>query len=160
MPGCDYLGLRRYQLTICAKWPGVPFREAAVVARCLEQLRQLASHEEFALPAYCFMPDHAHLVIEGRTPSSVLRRFVARWKQETAYWFSCDTGRPLWLPGYHDIVLRDTQSTVNTVRYVLENPVRAGLARRIGEYHFAGSDVYTEEELRELVEQWIGDAQG
>ncbi len=159
MPGCDYLGLRRYLVTICAKWPDAPFREAAVVTRALGQLRQRADGDEFALPAYCFMPDHVHLALEGRSPSSDLRRLVARWKQDAGHWFSREMGRSLWLPGYHDLVLRDNQSTVNAVRYVMENPVRAGLARRIGEYPFAGSDVYTKEELRELVEHWIGDAQ-
>ncbi len=105
------------------------------------------------------MPDHVHLALEGRSPTSDLRRLVGCWKQETGYWFSRGAGKSLWLPGYHDLVLRDNQATVNAVRYVLENPVRAGLARRIGEYPFAGSEVYTEAELRELVEKWNGEAQ-
>ena len=156
LPGCDYLGYRRYFVTIGARRPGAPFGEAGVVGRLLEQLRQCLTEERFALPAYCFMPDHVHLVLEGLSPSSDLRRLVARWKQATGYWFSREVGRPLWLPGYHDHVLRDNESTVNTVRYALENPLRAGLAGRMGEFPFAGSDVYTEQEIHELVNQWAG----
>jgi hypothetical protein len=37
------------------------------------------------------------------------------------------------------------------VRYILENPIRAGLAKKLGEYPFAGSDVY---DLPALLTAW------
>jgi putative transposase len=55
------------------------------------------------------------------------------------------------LSGYHDHVIRDGEPTVRTARYVLRNPVRAGLARRTGEYPFAGSDAYSWQELEEVL---------
>jgi hypothetical protein len=53
--------------------------------------------------------------------------------------------------GIDDRILRDDEATTAVARYVLENPVRAGLARRVGEYPFAGSDVY---DLRGLLTLW------
>ena len=45
-----------------------------------------------------------------------------------------------------------TNPTMATVGYVLRNPVRAGLVRRVGEHPFAGSDVYSPQELEEVRE--------
>ena len=53
--------------------------------------------------------------------------------------------------GYHEHILRDDEATESVVRYVLENPVRAGLTAALGEYAFAGSDVY---ELDALKTAW------
>jgi len=50
-------------------------------------------------------------------------------------------------------VLRDDESTEALARYTLENPVRAGLAARLGEYPFAGSDLYN---LQGLLSAWDG----
>ena len=150
LAGFSYLGLYRYFVTIGAKRPGEPFTSAAVVAHLLAQLRQQVAESKFALVAYCFMPDHVHLVLEGLSESSDLRCCLSRWKQASGYWFKQHTNRPLWLSGYHDHVLRDKRSTMDFVGYVLRNPVRARLARRIGEYPFAGSDVYGQQELDEL----------
>ena len=40
---------------------------------------------------------------------------------------------------------------VSGVRYILENPIRAGLTRELGEYRFAGSEVY---DLEGLLTAW------
>jgi hypothetical protein len=48
-------------------------------------------------------------------------------------------------------VLRHDESTVDYVRYVFENSLQAGLAKRVGEFRFAGSDVLSEEEITEVV---------
>jgi hypothetical protein len=45
-------------------------------------------------------------------------------------------------------VLRDDEKAMTTARYILENPVRAGLAKTVSEYPFVGSQVY---ELKDLL---------
>ena len=42
-----------------------------------------------------------------------------------------------------DRILRDDEATLAVVRYILENPIRAGLAKELGEWPSAGSHVYT-----------------
>jgi hypothetical protein len=44
------------------------------------------------------------------------------------------TKTPVWQEGYHDHGLRDGDDYRARLRYLLENPVRAGLAGRVGEY--------------------------
>jgi hypothetical protein len=46
-------------------------------------------------------------------------------------------------------VLRDDELTLVVARYILENPVRAGLVARVEDYPFVGSFVY---ELKEILE--------
>jgi putative transposase len=159
LEGFPYVGLYRYFLTICAIRPTIPFQNRKVVESVLEQLRHFTAREQFALLAYCFMPDHVHLLVEGLSDGSDLRRLVTRWKQVTGFSYQRLEGRPLWWSGYHDHVLRAHESIAAYVSYVLQNPVKAGLARQIGEFPFAGSDVYSEEQLREIVGS-VGGEQG
>ncbi len=145
------MGHHRYFLTICTRRGAVELTSPLVAQRLLFHLRQHVEAEAFALLAYCLMKDHLHLVLEGLSEASDLGRLVSRWKQATGYRLKQETGRAVWMTGYYDRVLRDGESTFDTVRYVLANPVTAGLASRIGEYEFAGSDVFSRQELDELL---------
>ena len=98
---------------------------------------QIAMAHDFAIHAYCFMPDHVHVLLEGTTDQAFLPRFVSRWKQSTAHLIGQQHDIRLWQPGYFDRVLREQESSRATARYVLENPVRAQLATRVGEFPFA-----------------------
>ena len=97
------------------------------------------------------MPDHVHLLLDGLSEQADLRRLVTRWKQATGYNYRRETGRLLWMSGYYDRILRDGESTMEAVRYVMMNPIRAGLARQVGEYQYAGSDVFSNQELQEVL---------
>ena len=96
------------------------------------------------------MPDHLHLLVIGDSEQSDLREFVRRFKQVTGFAYRREHGGALWQPGYHDRIMRDDEHTEIAARYILANPVRAGLSQTIGEYPFAGSLVYDTEALRML----------
>jgi REP element-mobilizing transposase RayT len=55
------------------------------VGLVLSQILHAANDEQFALVAYCFMPDHVHLLVEALSESSCALRFVARTKQRTGF---------------------------------------------------------------------------
>ena len=94
------------------------------------------------------MPDHVHLVIAATHSAAHLPTFISRWKQFSGYAYRRGHGNCLWQPSYYDHVLRDDESTSKAVRYVLENPVRAGLVEAFADYPFSGSDVYSFDELK------------
>lgn len=148
----DYVGLYRYFLTICTFERARVFVQPDLVAPVLEQFRRLAGRDGFALFAYCFMPDHLHLLVEGTQETSDLRRFVFTAKQSSGFTYKRAVGRRLWQEGYYDHVLRDEEATIVKARYIVENPVRAGFARTIQEYPFSGSDVYTLDQLAEAAQ--------
>jgi putative transposase len=114
------------------------FTSHEAVDPILMRVREAAAAHAFAVLAYCFMPDHLHLVVEGKTEAADLKRFVKAWKQKTGFEYSERCGNRLWQVGFFDHVLRSDESTERHVDYVLGNPVRAGLARTIDEYPFAG----------------------
>ena len=142
LAGVSYVGYQRYFLTACTAARHPAFASPPVTEGCLWQLRQSADAHAFAIAAYCFMPDHLHVVVYATSDASDLCAFVVHYKKLTGYEYSRRWGRRLWQPGYYDRVLRDDESTEAVARYVLENPVRAGLAKRLGEYRFSGSDLY------------------
>jgi hypothetical protein len=49
-------------------------------------------------------------------------------------------------------VLRGDEATLGVARYILENPVRAGLVARVEDYPFAGSMVYPIAEILAAVQ--------
>jgi putative transposase len=149
--GVPYVGYQRYLLTICTAFRHRAFESAEAVDEPRLQLTQTAAQFELANIAYCFMPDHLHIVLAGKSEHADLCAFAKRFKQITSFHYNRRFKRLLWQPGYHDRILRETEPTAVVVRYVLENPIRAGLARCVGEYPYAGSDVYG---LTELLVAW------
>lgn len=143
----SYIGFHRYSLTFCTIARHRVLTSSAVVTPILSQILGVAEREGFALLAYCFMPDHLHLLVEGRRDDANLRRFVHAAKQQSAYEYARTTGRGLWQPSYYDHVLRDEEATKRTIRYILENPIRAGLAASISDYPFLGSTEFTMQEI-------------
>ena len=97
------------------------------------------------------MPDHLHVLAAAESEGSDFRAFVKRFKQTTGFAYRRATQQALWQPGYHERILRGDEATEAVVRYILENPIRAGLAKALGEYRFAGSDVYR---LQDLLSVW------
>jgi putative transposase len=147
LSGVSYIGFQRYFVTACTSFRRPLFTEDAVVGMACEHLLHAAGLFEVAIPAYCFMPDHVHVVVTAESERSDLLGLMKYFKQTTGYAYSRSRGGPLWQPGYHERVLRDDEATESVVRYVLENPVRAGLAKAAGEYPHAGSFVYRIEDL-------------
>lgn len=138
--GFSYLGRSCYSITTCTAQRRQVFRDSSLVALVLSYLRDTATREQFALLAYCFMPDHVHLLVVGLTTSADLRRFMMTFKQRAGFVVAKRYGIKLWQEGYHDHVLRRDESLVRLVKYVLENPIRAGLAETVESYPFSGWD--------------------
>ena len=103
--------------------------------------------------AYCFMPDHVHLLIEGLRADSDCKRFISRAKQFSGFHYAQRHKRRLWQRYGYERVLRDDEATLDVARYILGNPLRAHLVNDIREYPFIGSSVMTVDGLIEYVRQ-------
>jgi putative transposase len=147
IPGFSYRGRWRYSITACTVDRRARLDDPAWFAVLIVQIRQLAGEEQFAVLAYCAMPDHLHLLVEGLSDDSCLPSFMFRLKQQTGFIYRRMTCRSLWQSGYYDRVLRHEEVSATVCRYILENPVRAGLTSAVGEYPYGGSDVFTLEEI-------------
>jgi putative transposase len=147
----DYRGFHRYFLTLCTFERNPYFIDAKNVAIAYEQILRAAGDQHFALVAYCFMPDHLHLLIEGTREDAYMKEFVARAKQFSGFYFKKQTKNRLWQRYGFEHVLRDDEDAPSVVRYLLENPVRAGLVTTPTEYPFWGSSVHSRRELLEYL---------
>jgi len=149
----SYVGLHRYSLTFCTNGRRSLLIKASVVKLVLEKLARTATEQRFAVIVYCFMPDHLHLLVEGLSDDSDCKVFIKKFKQYSGYYYSQERKDTLWQRYGFEHVLRDDEVTLNVARYILANPVRAGLARTIEEYPLVGSLVY---ELKELLASTSG----
>jgi putative transposase len=116
----------------------------------IRQIVQASCDWRVAVLAYCFMPDHLHLLVEGEAEDSNLVGFAHAVKQRTGFAFRKRSVGPLWQKGYFEHVLRDEELTVVVARYILANPVRAGLCVEPKDYPFSGSLVWSKNQLGDL----------
>ena len=152
--GFSYIGYQRYSLTFCTKDRKKRFVSKDAVDLVLAQISRAATEQAFAILAYCFMPDHVHLLVEGRAEHSDCRQFIARAKQYSGFYFSKAFHEPLWQRYSFEHIVRDSEKSTTVARYILQNPLRAGLVANISDYPFVGS---LEWSLPELLEWMMTD---
>jgi putative transposase len=88
------------------------------------------------LLAWVLMPDHWHGLIELGAMET-LSTCVQRLKANTARPFRTDQAScRVWAPGFHDRALRSGDDLRTAARYVVSNPLRAGIVRNIGSYPY------------------------
>ena len=97
------------------------------------------------------MPDHVHLLIQATAANADPRSFVARAKQKSGFDFAARYKHRLWQKGYYERVMRAGEPTIAVIRYIIANPVRAGLVVEPSEYPFWGSGVHSREALIEFI---------
>jgi len=99
-------------------------RAAEIVAGALRHLDGV----RYGLYAWCVMPNHVHVVFEPYAGFS-LATIVHSWKSFSAQRINRLLGRggPFWQREYYDHLLRDGEQFARAVRYVAENPEKAGL---------------------------------
>ncbi len=135
----NYIGTYAYFVTILTKDRGNYFREVEVVDSLIGDLVETAESEGLNVLAYCFMPDHLHLLVMGKDDQSNLKKFVSLFKQKSGYRFKKNYNENLWHISYYDHVLRKEENIENVALYILYNPVRKGLVSDYKEYPFSWS---------------------
>ncbi len=85
--------------------------------------------------AYVIMPDHLHWLMQ-LTGDRTLSEVVHQIKSVSAHRINHhlqDSG-PVWQRGFHDHAVRRDEDIRKLARYVIANPLRAGLVENISEY--------------------------
>lgn len=110
------------------------FSTACMAARCFENSTLL---EGSRMLAWVLMPDHAHWLIQLGGNRS-LSGLVNCLKSASARQANCLLQRsgPLWAAAYQDRALRREEDVKVVARYIIANPLRAGLVAQIGNYPF------------------------
>jgi len=86
--------------------------------------------------AWVLMPDHFHLLV-ALEPGGTLPKLMQRIKGVTSIAVGRERGSGgLWQDGYHDHAVRLEEGIRDVARYVIANPLRAGLVDSVGDYPF------------------------
>jgi REP element-mobilizing transposase RayT len=84
--------------------------------------------------AWVVMPDHLHWLVtlqSGDLPT--LMRCIKGRSAISINRALCSQGQ-LWQKGFYDHALREDEDLQTVARYIVANPLRAGLAEKIGDY--------------------------
>jgi REP element-mobilizing transposase RayT len=98
---------------------------ATIVASALRKF----DGNRYRLLAWCVMPNHVHVIFQPFA-GHALARILHSWKSFTAKEIKRESNRggAVWQKEYYDHLLRDGDQLTRAVRYIAENPARAGLS--------------------------------
>ena len=102
----------------------------------VQSFRYHAIHSHADTLAYVVMPNHVHWLVSLGTTTS-LSQLVASTKRFSSRRINLlrdRVGRRLWQSGFHDHAVRREEEVRQLARYVVANPLRAGLVKRLGDY--------------------------
>jgi putative transposase len=139
LPINNYVGKRLYFVTICCHDRRPILLNANVVSPILTRLSEIPRRHRFAIHAYCFMPDHLHLLCDGLSDESCLLDFVSSFKQHTSFDYRKHRGAPLWQKRSYDHILRKADAMEDVAWYIWMNPVRTNLCAEPKRFPFSGS---------------------
>jgi putative transposase len=112
------------------------FQDLHAGRKVVQALRYASDSGKAETLAYVVMPDHLHWLLslgEGVDLTRLvgaMKRYSARRINEL-YGVS---GRCIWQRGFHDHALRSDEDVPAVARYIVANPLRARLVKRIGDY--------------------------
>ncbi len=130
-----YGELNRIYLLTTNTFEREPVFQDFVLGRLIvDQFRQAQDSRRAISLAWVVMPDHFHWLIDLQQGS--LSELMQRVKSLSTKAVNLSTGRKisLWQQGFHDRALRREEDLVKLARYVVANPLRAGLVEKLGDY--------------------------
>ena len=129
-----------YFLTLCVRDSQPLFNHDALAGQVTKILHNVRREYGVQVYAYCLMPDHFHIVMSLEKTAKAVPEVVRDFKKLTtqAAWDHGCQGS-LWQRSFYDHVIRRNDDLELICRYVLENPVRAGLVEQTGEYPYSGA---------------------
>jgi putative transposase len=127
---------RAYLLTFVTHARTGYFADAALAQVASRALASASTWPDATLFCWVLMPDHWHGLVELR--DGALSRSTARAKSVVTREVRQSLGRhvAVWQDGYHDRAIRDEEDMRAIARYVVANPLRAGLAGTVGDYPY------------------------
>lgn len=117
----------------------------------LQTLKECKEVSAYKLLAYCLMGNHIHLLLkEGKEPlEQAFKRIGGRF----VYWYNVKYQRVghLFQDRFKSEPVDTTTYLLTVIRYIHQNPVKAGICERAEDYPYSSWREY-------LTEPWIADA--
>jgi putative transposase len=121
---------------------GLPFSEMERDI-ILKQLARQHAAGEFLLFAYVVMPDHLHLLLapDGCSLVALMRQLKRLTALEIAK--RRRMRGAVWQARYFDFILRRVGDFWEKLEYIHNNPVEAGLVKRVDEWRWSSAAYYS-----------------
>lgn len=137
LPAEAYRGTRVVSFTanVAAREP--IFTNPDLVAKHIDFLTRSSTEANCLCLLYCYMPDHAHILIRGLGESSDMKLAMSKYKLLAGIHHR-NNDLPKLQEDVHDRVLRYGELK-SRAKYIALNPVRGGLVENFVDYPFLGS---------------------
>ena len=105
-------------------------------------MKQVSVEKGNRIYAYCVMPNHVHILVDASDKcgvidfAKIIKGRFASSSRRVGFHTS-----PLQR-SFYDHILRKDEDVMAVAKYIVANPVRAGIADEVGKYPFACSLVY------------------
>ncbi|MBF0530909.1 MAG: transposase, partial [Deltaproteobacteria bacterium] len=127
------------------------FLKNETIAGLVENTLLHFDDQRYQLTAWTIMPNHVHVMVVTK-PNWPLKDIVHSWKSYTANKANQILQRsgPFWSPDFFDRFIRDEKHFLTAKKYIIDNPVRAGLCDRPQKWPFSSANrEYAGEEFGE-----------
>lgn len=104
-------------------------------------LRRSCEEHDCLCLVYCFMPDHLHVMLRGKSDDANCLAAMNKFKQLSGK-LLYRLKLPKWQDSFYDHVVRGGEDWRGQVTYIAMNPVRSGLVESFLDYPFTGSIGY------------------
>jgi putative transposase len=126
-------------VTVCTLGGQPVFRRPELATAVVDSVDWLRDVRKAKVFAYCVMPDHLHLLVSIRagdhlSPAINTFKSIATKRARHA-----GHAGLLWQDRFHDRVLRQRDSGIEVVEYILNNPVRKGIVKAAADYPYSGT---------------------
>jgi REP element-mobilizing transposase RayT len=111
------------------------------IAQIVADSLQYCGKTDFELHAWVIMPNHVHVLATARTEVSKFMRRMKGYSARQANRALTRTGEIFWQEESYDHLVRTPEEFRDIEAYILNNPVKAGLARSAEDYRWSSSYV-------------------
>jgi REP element-mobilizing transposase RayT len=125
---------RIYLLTTVTHGRQPVFRDFSLARCCINAMRFQHDLGRVSSLAFVVMPDHLHWLVE--LLEGELSGLMKSVKCQVTNRVNAASGHSgsIWQTGFHDHALRKDEDLMAAARYLVANPLRAGLVERLAEY--------------------------
>ena len=122
------------------------FEEKADYDKLKETILIVKEEMGFEIYAYCFMSNHVHIVLKeknDRDISLIMKRILTKY----ARWYNLKYGRSgaLIANRYKSLPVEIDEYFLHLIRYVHQNPIKAGITQDLIDYPYSSYIEYMEE---------------
>ncbi|KPG85347.1 REP-associated tyrosine transposase [Pseudomonas sp. RIT-PI-o] len=125
---------RAYLITVVVYQRRPIFTEWRIGRLLVAELKRAQDQQWVKSIAWVVMPDHFHWLVQLENAS--LERLMQTVKSRSTLTINRALNRTgaFWQTGYHDRAIRDNEDLRPYARYIIANPLRAGLVKKVADY--------------------------